>query len=105
MGYSLCIVAIFGYFQNAFIFRILFFFSSRFCIENFNVFVETFFAYLRHFHFLTQTEYFAWAIACCVVATFGHFQNALNLRIIAFFGAVFVIEPLKCVCSNVFRMF
>ena len=30
MGYSLCIVAIFGHFQNALIFRILAVFSSRF---------------------------------------------------------------------------
>ena len=64
MGYSLCIVAIFGHFQNALIFRILAVFSSRFlhrttvmCI------VETFFACFRQFYFLTQTEYFAWAIA------------------------------------------
>ena len=51
MVYSLCIVAIFGHFQKALIFRILA-----------KVFVETFFACFRQFYFLTQTEYFAWAI-------------------------------------------
>ena len=31
--------------------------------NNFNVFVETFFPCFRQFYFLTQTKYFAWAIA------------------------------------------
>ena len=44
MGYSLCIVAIFGHFQNALIFLILDVFSNRFFAEKTsNVFVETFF--------------------------------------------------------------
>ena len=63
MGYSLCIVDIFGHFQNALIFRILAVFLSRFLAQNnFNVFVETFFACFRQFYFLTQTEQFIWAI-------------------------------------------
>ena len=64
MGYSLCIVAIFGHFQNALIFPILdFFLEPFFAYNNLNVFVQTFFACFRQFYFLTQTEYFAWAIA------------------------------------------
>ena len=64
MGYSLCIVAFFGHFQNALIFRILAVFLERFFAENkLNVFAETFFTRFREFYFLTQTEYFAWAIA------------------------------------------
>ena len=64
MGYSLYIVAIFGYFQNALIFRIFAVFWSRFfALNNFKVFLETFFAYFRQFYFLTETEYFAWAKA------------------------------------------
>ena len=64
MGHSLCIVAMFGHFQNALIFRILTRFSSTFfAMNNLNVFVETFFACFRQFYFLTQTEYFARAIA------------------------------------------
>ena len=76
MGYSLCIVAIFGHFQNALIFRILALFSSRFlhrttvmCLKkrfshvlgfffepffawsNCNAFKETFFACFRQFYF------------------------------------------------------
>ena len=64
MGFSLCIAAIFDHFQNALIFRILAVFFVRFFAENsFNVFVETFLACLKQFYFLTQSEYFAWAIA------------------------------------------
>ena len=64
MGYSLCIVAIFGHFQNALIFRILaVFLEPLFAQTHSNVFEETFFACFRHFYFLTETDYFAWAIA------------------------------------------
>ena len=54
MGDSPSIVAIFGHFENALIFRILAFFSSHFLHRT---------ACFRQFYFLTQTEYFAWAIA------------------------------------------
>ena len=64
MGYSLCIVAIFGHFQNALIFPILaVFLEPFFAWNNFNVFVEAFFACFKQFYVLSQTEYFAWAIA------------------------------------------
>ena len=64
MGYSLCTVAIFGHFQIALIFRkIAAFFEPFFAQDNLNVFLETFLACFRQFYFLTQTEYFAWAIA------------------------------------------
>ena len=64
MGYSLCIVAIFGHFQNALIFQVLaVFFEPFFAKNNSNVFVETFLACFKHFYFLTETEYFACAIA------------------------------------------
>ena len=57
-------MAIFGHFQNALIFRILAaFLEPLFAQNNSDVFVETFFACFRQFYFLTQTEYFAWAIA------------------------------------------
>ena len=39
------------------------FFKPFFPKNNFNVFLETFSACFRQFYFLTQTEYFAWAIA------------------------------------------
>ena len=50
------------------------------------MFVERFFAFFRQFNFLTQTEYLAWAIySLCIVAIFGHFQNAFIFRILAVF--------------------
>ena len=116
MGYSLCIVAIFGHFQNALTFRILAFFSSRFlhrttvmCLKkhfwhvlgfffepffaknNCNVFKETFFACFRQVDFLIKIKYFAWAIYClCIVAIFGNFQNALIFGILAVFSSHFL---------------
>ena len=50
------------------IFKILSFSNIRcflkpyFAYNNFNVFLETFSACFRQFYFLTQTEYFAWAM-------------------------------------------
>ena len=63
MGYSLFIAAIFHHFQNALIFLILAVFLKPFFAWNHSdVFVETFLACFRQFYFLTQSEYFAWAI-------------------------------------------
>ena len=60
MGYSLCIVAIFGHFQNALIFPILaFFLKLFFAWNNSNVCVEAFLPCFRQFYFLTQSEFFA----------------------------------------------
>ena len=55
MGYSLCIVALFGNFQNALFFIISCFFEAFFAKNNFNVLVETFFQVYREFYFLIQT--------------------------------------------------
>ena len=63
MGYSLCIVAIFGHFQNALILEYLLFFRAVFFIEKLKCVCKTFFVCFRQFYFLTQTEYFALAIA------------------------------------------
>ena len=62
------------------------------------------------FRFLTQTEYFAWAIAFAlwpfwIVAIFGHFQNALIFRILAGFGSRFLHKTTLMCLRNVFRMF
>ena len=52
MGYSLCIEAIFGHFENALIFQVLGVLKSRFFpYNNFNAFVETFFACFSNFIF------------------------------------------------------
>ena len=73
-------MAIFGHFQNALIFRVLAVFWSRFfAYKNFNVFVETFFAFFRQFYLLTQTEYFAWGIA------FALSQFLAILKMLSFF--------------------
>ena len=154
MGYSLCIVAIFGHFQNALIFRILAVFQSRFlhrttlmCVQkrsshlfcifnfssklsilhgsqplhcghfrpfskcshfsnisfflepffaqnNFNRAIETFFACFRQFQFLTQTEYFACAIAFALWPFLAIFKMLSFFEYKLFFRAVFRIQQL-----------
>ena len=74
MGYSLCIVAIFGHFQNALIFRILAVFWSRFLHRTTLMCLYKRFSHvLGKFYVLTQSEYFAWAItfaSCPFLAIF-----------------------------------
>ena len=104
MGYFiLCIVAIFGHFENALISRILPVFQSRFFAQNkLNVFAETFFICLREFYFLSQTEYFAWAIAFALWPFLAIFKMLSFLEYQLFFRAVFCVEQVKCVCRNAF---
>ena len=87
MGYSLC-----GHFwpfsKCSHFSNISSFLEPVFAVNNSNVFVEMFFACFRQFYFLTQTEYFAWAIA--FVAIFGYFQNALTFRLLAVFWSGFL---------------
>ena len=81
------------------------FFGAVFCIEQLEVFVETFFACFRQFYFLTQTEYFAWAIAFALWPFLAIFKMLSFFEYSLFFGAVFCMELLQSVCRNVFRMF
>ena len=96
MGYSLCIVAIFGHqnsecshFSNTSCFL-----EPFFAYNNSNVFVETFFACFRQFYFLTQSEYFAWAIAFALWPFLAIFRMLSFFEYYLFFGAVFCIEQL-----------
>ena len=64
MGYSLCNVAIFGHFQNARISLILVVFWSCFLRKTTPMCLQKRYSLvLGNFIFLTQTEYFAWAMA------------------------------------------
>ena len=85
MGYSLCIVAIFGNFQNALIFRILAVFGAVFCIEQLEggpkIVFRTFWAVL----FFDPKSVFCMGYSLCIVAIFGNFQNALIFRILGGF--------------------
>ena len=153
--YSLCFVAIFGHFQNALMFRKLAVFSSRFCVEQLQCVVETFwpcsytfsifdkvysFCLVAIFKILSFFEYklFFRAVSCieqlqsaveilracfyaflifdpkwrcckvyslCLVAIFGHFQNALIFRILAVFSTPFLHRATAMCCRNVFSMF
>ena len=56
------------------------------------MFVERFFACFRQFYFLTQSEYFAWAIAFALWPFLAIFKMLSFFENKHFFGAVFFIE-------------
>ena len=58
------------------------------------MFVETFFACFRQFYFLTQTEYFAWAIAFALWPFVAIFKMLSFFEYSLFFKAVFFIQQL-----------
>ena len=90
------------------IFKMILFFSilAVFVFINVKLFVKTLVACFRQFYFLTQTEYFAWAIAFALWLFFDHFQNALIFSILAFFWSrFFAYNNFNVFSRNVFRMF
>ena len=90
MGYSLCIVAIFGHFQNALIFRILAVFSSRFLHRTTLMCLYKRFSDVFAYSIFNPNCPFCMGYSFCIVAIFGHFQNALIFRILAVFSSRFL---------------
>ena len=103
--YSLCLVAIFGHFQNALIFPILAVFWSRFCIEQLQCVVETFLGCVCAFLIFDPKWQFCKVYSLCLVAIFGHFQNALIFPILAVFWSRFFHGTTAMCCRNVFSNF
>ena len=104
-GYSLWLVAIFGNFQNALIFRILAVFWSRFlhrttamCFRNL---FSMFFAFLI---FDPKLEFFK-GYSLCLAAIFDNFQNAFIFRILAVFWSCFFHRTTAMCCRKAFSMF
>ena len=107
MGYSFCIVAIFGHFQNALTFRILAFFSSCFLhTTTLMCFLETFLACFSQFYFLTQTEYFAWDIAFALWPLLAIFKMLPIFPLLAvFFRALFALKNFNLFVETFFACF
>ena len=103
--YSLCLVAIFGNFQNNLIFRILAVFGAVFCIEQLQCVVETFLACFYAFLIFDPKWRFCIVYSLCLVAIFGNFQNALISRILPVFWRRFLHRTTEMCCRNVFSMF
>ena len=81
--YNLCLLAIFGNFQNALIFRILANFWSRFLHTRSALCFRNVFSMFYAFSVLDRKWGF-WN-SLCLVAIFGNFQNALIFRILGVF--------------------
>ena len=89
MGFSLCMVANFGHIKNALIFRVLGVFWSGFLHKT--TLMWSYNRYLRLFGIfkfwpkLTILH----GYSPCILASFGHFQNALIFRVIGVFWSDF----------------
>ena len=103
--YSLCLVAIFGHFQNALIFRILAVFSSRFLHRTTAMCCRNVFSMFYAFLIFDPKWQFCKVYSLCLVAIFGHFQNALIFPILAVFSSRFLHRTTAMCCRNVFSMF
>ena len=79
--YSLCLVAIFGNFENALIFRILAVFWSRFLHRTTAMCCRNVLACFYAFLIFDPKWRFCKVYSLCLVAIFGNFQNALIFRI------------------------
>ena len=98
-------MAIFGHFQNALIFRISAVFGAVFCIEQLQCVVETFWTCFYAFLCFDPKWRFCKVYSLCLVAIFGHFQNALIFRLLAVFWSRFLHRTTAMCCRNVFSMF
>ena len=89
MGYSPCIVANFGHFQNGVIFRMLGDFWSSFLDTRtliwFTIVFRTFLAYL----IFDPKWVICMGYSPCIVANFGRFQNSLIFGILGVFWSGF----------------
>ena len=69
------------------------------------MFAETFFACLRQFYFLTQTKYFAWAIAFASWPFLAIFKMLSFSKVSCFFKRFSTIELLNVFVKPFFRIF
>ena len=90
MGYSLCIVAIFGHFQNALIFQILVVFRSCFLHRTTVMFFRNVFRMFEAILFFDPNCVFCMGYSLCIVAIFCPFQNIPISVILAVFRGSFV---------------
>ena len=90
MGYSPCILANFGHFQNALIFRILGVFCSGFLHTTTLKWSYNHFSHLFGIFNFWPKLTICMGYSPCILANFGHFQNALIFRILGVFWSGFL---------------
>ena len=81
------------------------FFRAAFCIKQLQCVVETFLACFYAFLIFDPKWQFCKVYSLCLVAIFGHFQNALIFRILAVFSSRFLHRKTAMCCRNVLSMF
>ena len=80
-------------------------FGAVVCIEQLQCVVEAFLACFYAFLIFDPKWRFCKVYSLCLVAIFGHFQNALIFRIWAVFLSRFFHTTTAMCCRNVFSMF
>ena len=96
---QLCIVA----FQNALFFNIRCFFQTFFAWNNLNMFVEMFYACFTKIKSMTQTWYFALAIAFALWPFLAIFKMLYFSNISCFFEAFFAKNNFNVLVETLFR--
>ena len=81
------------------------FLAAFFCIEQLQCVVETFLACFYAFLVFEPKWRFCKVYSLCLVAIFGHFQNAVISPILAVFSSHFLHRTTAMCCRNVFSMF
>ena len=93
-GYSPCLLVNFSHFQNTFIPRILGFFVSCFCTQQFQCGRPIVFCTFLTFLIFDPYWQFCMDYSPFNLAKFGHFQNALIFGILGVFRVVFRSQQL-----------
>ena len=81
------------------------FFGAVLCIEQLQCVAETFLACFYAFLIFDPMWRFCRVYSYCLVAIFGHFQNALIFPILAVFWSCLLHRTTAMCCRNVFSMF
>ena len=81
------------------------FFRAVFCIEQLQCVLETFLACFYAFLIFDPKWQFCKVYSLCLVAIFGHFQNALIFERLTLFSSLFLHTTTAMCCRNVFSMF
>ena len=79
-------------------------FGAVFCIEQLQCVLETFLACFYAFLIFEPKWRFCKVYSLCLVAIFGHFQNALIFPILAFLWSRFLHRTTAMCCRNAFSI-
>ena len=105
-GYSLCMVASFGFFWKCCHFSNIWrFFGALFCTQQLECASRVVFRMFLTILNFERKWRFGKGYSLCMVANFGHFGNVFIFRILGLFWRFFCTQQLECASRVIFRMF